>query len=265
MQAIDSGSGSGRRAVRVGGAALIGATLLFIAVFGYLAARFGYPDVLDRPAAEVLPRLLALGDTGRTVWWVYALVPLLLLPTARGVDAAARQVAPRATQVARVSAALAALCMMAGLLRWPTLQWQLALAWGDAAPAAREGLAATFALANRWLGNVIGEFLGELFLNSFFLAATLALVRADRALAPAGTRARWLLPAGVLASALGFVALWRNTVPWLGPVAELNNGVLPLWMLVLGGALATHGRRADRSIVASAAGPAAGSAPAVSP
>jgi hypothetical protein len=177
-------------------------------------------------------------------------VPLLLLPTALGVDAAARSVAPRATQVARVSAALAALCMMAGLLRWPTLHWQLALAWGDATPAAREGLAANFDLANRWLGNVVGEFLGELFLNTFFLAATWALTRADR------RRARWLLPAGVLATAFGFVALWRNALPWVGPVAELNNAVLPLWMLVLGAALATQQGREMPMRPAGAAAPA---------
>ena len=67
-------------AARAGGWSLIVAALGFIGVFGYLAARFDYPDVLDGGAADVLPRLLALGATGRAVWAVYAFIPLLLIP-----------------------------------------------------------------------------------------------------------------------------------------------------------------------------------------
>jgi len=33
------------------------------------------------------------------------------------------------------------------------------------------------------------------------------------------------------------VALWRNVTGLVAPLAALNNLVLPLWMLVLGGAL----------------------------
>ena len=53
------------RTVRAGGAALIIAALAFMAVFAYLAARFDYPEVLDGEAANVLPRLLAMGMPGR--------------------------------------------------------------------------------------------------------------------------------------------------------------------------------------------------------
>jgi hypothetical protein len=48
--------------VRAGGLALILGALAFLAVFSYLAARFGYPDVLDGVASEVLPRLLSTGS-----------------------------------------------------------------------------------------------------------------------------------------------------------------------------------------------------------
>ena len=50
----------------------------FLAAF--LAAQFDYPAVLDGNAEAVLPRLLALGNSGRAVWAVYALLPLLLIP-----------------------------------------------------------------------------------------------------------------------------------------------------------------------------------------
>ena len=34
--------------------------------------------------------------------------------------------------------------------------------------------------------------------------------------------------------ALGLVGMWRNVTPVVAPVADLNNYLLPLWMLVLG-------------------------------
>ena len=77
------------RRIVIGGASLIAATILFVVVFTYLAAAFDYPDVLDRPAADVLPALLALGSTGRMVWFVYGLIPLLIVPTGLGVSEAA--------------------------------------------------------------------------------------------------------------------------------------------------------------------------------
>ena len=124
--------------------------------------------------------------------------------------------------------------MMAGLLRWPSLHWQLAIAYADASPAAREAINAVFAASNSYLGNFIGEFLGELFLNSFFLCAAIVLTRAA---APAR---RWLLLAGASASLLGGLAMLRNVIAWVEPIAALNNVVLPIWMLVLGVALVRH-------------------------
>lgn len=222
---------SSSRAPLIGGASQILATVLFSAVFAYLASHFGYPEVLDRPAAEVLPRLLALGDAGRAVWLLYGLIPLLLVPTALGLRAVAGHAAPAATRLALVMAVAAAASMAAGLLRWPSLHWQLALAWGDATDTSRESMATTFAHANLLLGNVVGEFFGELFLNLFFASAALALGRT------AGGARRGLVLAGLAASALGAVAMWRNLVPALAPIAELNNLVLPVWMMTLGIAL----------------------------
>lgn len=216
-----------RRRARVGGYALIAATLLFAAVFTYLAAAFSYPDVLDGPAAEVLPALLQLGTTGRLVWVLYGVIPLLLIPTARGVAAIAAPVAPRLGRAAIWLAAATAVAMMTGLLRWPTLNWGLAHAWPSADAAARTAMAERFAAGNFYLGNVIGEFVGELCLNAFFLVSALALVRAQVA-------GRWFLYVGAAASALGWIAMLRNLTPLVAGLAEINNSVLPVWMLVMG-------------------------------
>ncbi len=223
-----------RAATVLGGGSLIAATLLFSAVFVVLARTFGYPDVLDLPAAQVLPRLLALGSGGRAVWVLYGLIPLLLLPTAIGVYAAGRHAAPLTARLALILALLSAAAMMAGLLRWPSLHWQLALAYADASPAAREVIAAVFAASNSYLGNFVGEFLGELFLNAFFLCAAIVLTRA------AAPGRRWLMVAGASASLLGGLAMLRNVIAWVEPVAALNNVVLPIWMLVFGVALVRH-------------------------
>src|SRR5438874_1454366 len=66
--------------IRAGGIALIAGALAFLTVFSFLAARFDYPAVLDGSAAEVLPKLLATGTTGRLVWAVYAFLPLVWIP-----------------------------------------------------------------------------------------------------------------------------------------------------------------------------------------
>lgn len=136
--------------------------------------------------------------------------------------------------MALILAVLSAVSMMLGLLRWPSLHWHLALGYADASPAAREAIAAAFAASNSYLGNYIGEFLGELFLNAFFLCASVALTRA------AAPSRRWLLVVGSLASLLGALAMLRNATSLVEPIAAINNVVLPIWMLFLGVALLRH-------------------------
>ena len=92
------------RSVTVGGWSLIIAAVLFMVVFGYLARAFNYPAVLDGQAAEVLPRLLALSATGRSVWALYGMVPLLLIPASLGAWSA---LAPRAPALMRTAVVFA--------------------------------------------------------------------------------------------------------------------------------------------------------------
>lgn len=211
----------------LGAVSLILATLLFAAVFTYLAITFDYPDVLDRPASDVLPALTGLGTSGRAVWLLYGLIPLLLIPTGFGVKEATRHEAPHLGRLAMWLACASAVAMTIGLLRWPTLHWSLAQQWAAAAAVAREAIAARFDTANLYLGNVIGEFVGELFLNGFFVVSAFAVSAAY------GGR-RWLALAGIAVGLIGWVAMLRNLTPLVTPVAEFNNIVLPLWMLVFG-------------------------------
>lgn len=215
-------------AATAGGWSLIVAAVAFSSVFAYLAAAFGYPEVLDGSAATVLPKLLRLGATGRAVWAVYGMLPLLLLPAGAGAYAALRTAAPGLMRVAALFAVVAAGAMLVGLLRWPSVHWSLATAYA-AAPndAARYAIAGVFDGLNAFLGRFVGEFVGELALNLFFLATAVASRRAPR-------MPRWSAPAGIAAALLGLVAMWRNVTPLVAPVAQLENAVLPLWMIAFG-------------------------------
>jgi len=203
---------------------------MFVTVFSYLAHTFGYPKVLAEPAETVLPRLLALGTTGRAVWLVYALIPLLLLPTGIGIEAAFRTTSPVAARAAKTFAVLSAIAMTVGLLRWPTLQWELARAWMDGAAVERNAITPLFDGLNTYLGTFLGELAGELFLNLFLASTALAMLRTP-------SYPRWATYAGFAVSILGAGAMLRNVRAIAGlvaPIANLNNIVLPVWLVVLG-------------------------------
>jgi len=216
-----------RTAARIGGWSLIAAALGFMAVFGYLAARFDYPDVLDGNAATVLPRLLALGEAGRAVWAVYALLPLLLIPAGIGARAALGRAAPSTMRAAAVFATIAAVAMLLGLARWPSVHWELARAYVTATTDTRAAIDAVFLGLNVYLGNYIGEFLGELALNAFFVLVGIAALRST-------ATGRWFAIGGIAVGVIGWVAAFRNVTSAVAPVAEVNNYLLPLWLIVLG-------------------------------
>ena len=214
--------------IRVGGLSLIGGAVAFMAVFAFLAARFDYPAILDGPAAQVLPRLLEMGGTGRAVWALYALLPLIWIPASVGAFHAFRDVREGSMRVAMGFALVAALSMMLGLMRWPSIHWELAQAYGPAGPETRAALAAVFSGLNAFLGNYIGEFLGELSFSVFFLLSALAMLQAGSGFP------RWMAYLGIVTAVAGLIGMFRNVTTAVGPVAEVNNYLLPVWMIVFG-------------------------------
>ena len=194
-----------------------------MAVFSYLAARFDYPAILDGPAATVLPHLLATGSTGRAVWALYAFLPLIWIPAGVGAYLALRRSHPGGSLLALQCAVVAALAMMLGLMRWPTIHWRLAELYAGADPSQRAVLDAQFDGFNTYLGNYLGEFLGELAFNAFFLLTSWALLRTRR-----------VAILGVVAGLAGLVGMFRNVTAAVAPVAAVNNYLLPVWMIVFG-------------------------------
>lgn len=213
--------------VRVGGLALIVGAIAFMAVFSFLAARFDYPAILDGPASTVLPRLLATGSSGRAAWALYAFLPLIWLPAGVGAYCALRRSHPGAMLLALQCAVLAAIAMMLGLMRWPTIHWHLAELQASGTPEQQQVIATVFEGLNTYLGNYIGEFLGELSFSMFFLLSSWALLRS-------GTAPKWLAIVGLMVAVAGFIGMFRNVTGAVNAVAAVNNYLLPLWMIVFG-------------------------------
>ena len=84
----------------------------FLAVFAYLAARFNYPEFLDGSAEDVLPALLATGDSGRTAWPLRAYLPDLAGPQVSARFEALRDRARGPARLAMLFAVVAAVSMM---------------------------------------------------------------------------------------------------------------------------------------------------------
>ena len=223
-----------RKFVAFGGACFIAGALAFVLVFSYLAAYFDYPAILEGSAEEVLPRLLEGGAGMRAVWAIYAFLPLLIVPAAVGTFFACPS-SPGRMLLALVLGCLAAFGMCLGLMRWPSVHWALAQAYAGASADTREGLEAVFNGLNLYLGNYIGEFFGETALAGFFLLAGLSLL--DEARFP-----KWLGWTGIVFALLFVLGAFRNVAPSVQTVADINNGLLPLWMIVLGGALIGYSR-----------------------
>jgi hypothetical protein len=134
---------------------------------------------------------------------------------------------------------LAAVSMVLGLMRWPSVDWELARAWGAATESERVVLAAVFDGLNRYLGNFVGKFLGELSFSAFFVRSGVGLLRHQRA-------PRWLGWWGIVTGALGLIGMWRNVTPAVDSVSAANNYLLPAWMIGFGGWLVIASRRAGR-------------------
>jgi hypothetical protein len=79
------------------------------------------PVLSDVPRPTVLPNLLATGSQGRLVWALYAFLPLIWLPAGVAAFEALSSVRRGSMRLAMLFAVMAALTMMLGLMRWPSV------------------------------------------------------------------------------------------------------------------------------------------------
>jgi hypothetical protein len=219
------------------GVFLIVAPLWFNATFALLGKRFDYPDILRRPANEILDRFRAGGSSLIRLWWMFMLSGLLLIPAVvlLGQAFGFTGIVPLAVTIG----VLAGLVQMLGLLRWVYLVPSLARVHADPALGSgdRDATVAVFRAMHQYLGVGVGEHLGYLFTGLWSVLTGVAIVGTE--LVPA-----WM---GWLGIVVG-VGLIVGSAEFLGRDEEsgwaLAGAAIPilyvawsLWLLAMGIAL----------------------------
>ena len=202
---------------------LIGGAVAVNLAFLGLGSVFDYPDVLNKPAPDVLA---TFADNQLVISFWFLLLALgagLLAPIAIRVGRLGSSAALRASVPVGIAAAAA---QVIGLLRWPLLVPGLAARAGD------PGAAETFDTANLWLGTVLGESFGYALTAGWTALVAVGLHRSvfrgsstGRVLAVTGILSAALIAAGIvepfgvagagLANFAGYV-IWSG---WLVAVA----------------------------------------------
>jgi Domain of unknown function (DUF4386) len=218
----------------VAGAFLIIAPVWFNATFALLGKRFDYPDILRRPATEILERFRAGGSSLILLWWMFMLSGLLFIPAVvlLGQALGFTGVVPLAVTIG----VLAGLVQMLGLLRWVYLIPSLARTNADPAleGGQREANVAVFSAMHRYLGVGVGEHLGYLFTGLWSVLTGVAIVGTE--LTPA-----WMGLVGIVVG----VGLIVGSAEFLGSNEEdgwsLADATIPvlyvawsLWLLAMG-------------------------------
>jgi uncharacterized protein DUF4386 len=219
------------------GAFLIVAPLWFNATFALLGKRFDYPDILRRPAPEILDRFRGGGSSLILLWWMFMLSGLLFIPAVvlLGQALGFTGIVPLAVTFG----ILAGLVQMLGLLRWAYLVPSLARLNADPSLESGQRLAnlAVFRAMHQYLGVGIGEHLGYLFTGLWSVLTGAAIVGSE--LIPA-----WMGWIGIVVGA----GLIVGSAEFLGRDEEdgwaLAGSAIPilyvawsLWLLAMGVAM----------------------------
>ena len=219
------------------GVSLIVAPLWFNTTFALLGKRFEYPDILRRPATEILDRFHAGGSSLILLWWMFMLSGLLLIGAVvlLGQALGFNGIVPLAVTIG----VLAGLVQMLGLLRWVYLVPSLARMNADPGVESgqRQANVAVFRAMHQYLGVGVGEHLGYLFTGIWSVLIGVAIARTE--LLP-----DWMGWVGIVVG----VGLVLGSAEFLGPNEErgwaLADTAIPilyiawsLWLLAMGVAL----------------------------
>lgn len=229
---------------RTAGALLVAIPLIFTAGFTGLQMTFNYPDILRRPAGEVLTRFAAAGADLHFYWYAMMFASLLMVGAA---IAAGLYLWKRDNLLAALSigaGVLAGLVQALGLMRWVMLIPSLAAMY--VAPGASEidqSMAVSlFDAANKYLGMGVGEHLGYFFTAIWTALASALILKSNRIMAVAG-----------IVIALGVIAgmLEPFGVPLTGMINSISYSLWALWTLTVG-VIVLRGERAPRAVLAAA-------------
>lgn len=218
------------------GAALILLTISFNLPYGLLAASFDYPDILRRPAGEVLARFAAGGDRLIAVWYAYGAAAMLLIGLAAAFGFHAGKAGHPGARTTAVFGMLAGLTQAIGLLRWAFVVPMLARLHQapEATEATRQTAELLYELVNRYGGAAIGEHLGQLLTTIWMFGLGWGQLYASQPMRLAGLVA-------ILASALigvgcinGIASIFIRPLAMLDLATTAGFLLLSLWLLITG-------------------------------
>jgi hypothetical protein len=229
---------------------LLGLAALLLAIgfnlpFALLAAQFDYPDILRRPAGEVLDAFAAGGSGLVLTWYAFALsaVGLIFFAPALALGTADWARRPGLAVGAAVIGALAGLAQAIGLFRWVFAIPALAAAHADPATdaATRASLEIAFTLANGWGGVAVGEHLGQILTLGWVALAALQALAGGQRLARAAAVPAALAVAGIgLGLGEGISLALGQEAPLLALATVAGYLAFSLWLVVGGAGLITH-------------------------
>jgi len=223
----------------IAGVLLIAVPIAFNAAFAALAAKFDYPNILRKPAGEVLAKFHAGGSALVLLWWGFAMTAALLTPLAILVSVSLQGAAPAILFAAAAVGVVASVVQFLGLIRWPFLVPYLARESErpDTTSARREAIDIVFQSFNRYLGVAVGEHLGFLFTGAWTALVGVAILQSSNVNA-------WVGVAGIIIG----IALALCSLEFVGPfetkgwkpaaaATPFVYIVWSLWLVVTGVAL----------------------------
>ncbi len=234
---------SGRRWMAVTGLTFIVGALLVNVPYALLIAGFDYPDILRRPAGEILQRFSEAGSGLVFTWLGFAwsagplLIGILLLR--RILEEDDHPLASVATAFGLVGGVV----QMIGLLRWafvvPGLaETHTAAGAGEATKAAAE---IAFNTVHQYGGVVLGEHLGQAFTIAWVVLVSAMMLR-SRIFRP------WMGWVGIMAAAvyslaqLELLATVIPGFPYWASAGLVGSSLWLLWMTLLGVQLVARSR-----------------------
>jgi hypothetical protein len=246
----------GRGLARVTGLLFVVTALGFAGAFSVLSATFEYPAILRQPTSHILQRFAEGGQALIVTWYILTLSAVLLIPTAILLHRFLAHLGTPWMPVATAFGVLAGLVQTLGLIRWVFLVPYLSDLYMNPASTAstKEAVDVVFQGFHRYAGAALGEHLGYLFVASWVLLASWAMLRTALfgrwvaylgILSAAGILVGVLEPAGlgmaVLINALGFIlfAVWllaiavrllfpRSTERRLSPAPQGSESASPV-------------------------------------
>ena len=227
------------------GLAALSLAIAFNLPFALLAARFDYPDILRRPAGEVLDTFAAGGSALILAWYAFALsaVGLVFFAPALALGTADWTRRPGLAVASALLGTLAGLAQAVGLFRWVFAVPALATAHADPMTdaATRASLETAFTLLNGWGGVAIDEHLGQILTLGWITLAALQAMSGGQRFARTAAVPAALAVAGIgLGLGEGLSLALGREAPLLAMATVAGYLAFSLWLLATSAGLVAH-------------------------